>query len=149
MTQTQDTAYAAPTLEGVEVTITIGTKRSLPNQIERIANRVIQEGHPDVVLKEQGSKYDSYQTRIRLGDNYFEVLNTLTACERKVVEEIFKLWVTPPQPKAQRVMQATCNAPMYKGNVATPFCCEPPGHYPTTLHRGNGSYAGTSWGEPE
>ena len=137
MTQTQDTAYAAPTLEGVEVTITIGTKRSLPSQIERIVDRVIQEGHPSMTLKERGSRRDAYQTRIRLGDNYFEVQNTLTARERKVVEEIFKLWVTPPlKPKAQRVTWPICGAPMYKGNVATPFCCEPPGHYPATMHRG-------------
>lgn len=52
--QSNDTVYAAPTLEGVQVTITMGTKRQLPAQIERIVDRVVQEGLPSVLLKERG-----------------------------------------------------------------------------------------------
>lgn len=42
-----------------------------------------------------------------------------------------------------------CGAPLWPGNVATPLCGEPPGHYPKTLHRGNGSCAHMTWQDPE
>lgn len=149
MPTTNDLWDIDPTLEGVEVTLTLGTRRRLPTQIERIADRVIKEGHPNVVLKERASHGNAYQTKVRLGDNCFEVQQAVTGMEIAKVKQMFEVWFEPAVPKSQRVLGPTCGAAMLKGNVATPLCCEPPGHYPATLHRGNGSYADSTWGEPE
>lgn len=55
----------------------------------------------------------------------------------------------PQMVVTKRVLGPICGAPMSKGNVATPLCCEPPGHYPGTLHRGNGSCSHMTWRDSE